>query len=45
MAISLPSLPFDQKALMPYVSEETIQFHYGKHHKAYVDKYRLSPQM
>ena len=31
-------LPFKESALAPYVSEETVQFHYGKHHKAYVDK-------
>lgn len=31
-------LPFKKNALEPYVSEKTIEFHYGKHHKAYVDK-------
>ena len=31
-------LPFEKNALEPYVSEKTIEFHYGKHHKAYVDK-------
>lgn len=34
----LPKLPFERDALKPYLSEETIDYHYGKHHKAYVDK-------
>jgi Fe-Mn family superoxide dismutase len=34
----LPPLPYDQKALAPVISAETMSFHYGKHHKAYVDK-------
>ena len=34
----LPKLPFERDALKPYISEETIEFHYGKHHQAYVDK-------
>ena len=37
MAIELPALPYDRTALEPHVSGETIDFHYGKHHKAYVD--------
>ncbi len=36
--ITLPDLPYDRKALAPHISEETLNFHYGKHHKAYVDK-------
>lgn len=32
----LPQLPFDRKALEPHISAETIDFHYGKHHAAYV---------
>jgi len=32
----LPSLPYAQDALAPYVSAETLEFHYGKHHQAYV---------
>lgn len=36
--ITLPELPYDRNALAPHISEETINFHYGKHHKAYVDK-------
>lgn len=34
----LMKLPFKENALAPFVSENTVQFHYGKHHKAYVDK-------
>ncbi len=36
MAIELPPLPFAQDALAPVISAETLQFHYGKHHQAYV---------
>ena len=34
---SLPKLPYEENALEPVVSAKTISFHYGKHHKAYVD--------
>ena len=37
-AILLPPLPFAKDALEPYMSRETLDYHYGKHHKAYVDK-------
>lgn len=37
MAIQFPSLPYGETALEPYYSAKTIGFHYGKHHKAYVD--------
>ncbi len=37
MAIALPSLPYAENALEPHYSARTISFHYGKHHKAYVD--------
>jgi Fe-Mn family superoxide dismutase len=37
MKIKLPVLPFPQDSLVPYISENTIQFHYGKHHNAYVE--------
>lgn len=37
MAINLPELPFAKDALAPYISANTLDFHYGKHHKAYVD--------
>jgi Fe-Mn family superoxide dismutase len=33
----LPSLPYSQDALDPVISDKTIGFHYGKHHKGYVD--------
>lgn len=36
--LELMKLPFKESALTPYVSVETVAFHYGKHHKAYVDK-------
>jgi Fe-Mn family superoxide dismutase len=36
-AISLPPLPYAQNALAPVISENTISFHYGKHHQAYVN--------
>ena len=36
--ITLPELPYARNALEPHMSRETLDFHYGKHHKAYVDK-------
>lgn len=36
MAIELPALPYDRTALEPHISAETIDYHYGKHHQAYV---------
>jgi len=36
MAYQLPVLPYESDALEPYISRETIEFHYGKHHQAYV---------
>jgi len=38
MAFQLPELPYARDALDPVMSAETLDFHYGKHHKAYVDK-------
>jgi len=38
MAIELPPLPWPEDALAPHISAETMQYHYGKHHKAYVKK-------
>ena len=35
--IELPPLPYEQSALQPVISANTLGFHYGKHHKAYVD--------
>ncbi|NLN59295.1 MAG: superoxide dismutase [Deltaproteobacteria bacterium] len=37
MVISLPDLPYGKDALAPYISQNTIEYHYGKHHKTYVD--------
>ena len=37
MTHQLPELPFAQDALAPHISAETIEYHYGKHHQAYVD--------
>ncbi|WP_111641228.1 superoxide dismutase [Fe] [Marinimicrobium alkaliphilum] len=38
MAFELPALPYEQNALEPHISAETLEYHYGKHHKTYVDK-------
>jgi Fe-Mn family superoxide dismutase len=38
MAHTLPPLPYAEDALAPVISAETIQYHYGKHHRSYVDK-------
>ena len=38
MPFSLPDLPFAKDALGAFMSAETLDFHHGKHHKAYVDK-------
>lgn len=37
MAHQLPELPYAKDALAPHISEETISYHYGKHHQAYVN--------
>ncbi len=34
----LPPLPYAMDALAPHISRETLEYHYGKHHRAYVDK-------
>ncbi len=36
MEHTLPPLPYAKSALMPHISEETLEFHYGKHHQTYV---------
>ena len=36
MSIELPQLPYAMDALEPQISKETLEFHYGKHHNAYV---------
>jgi Fe-Mn family superoxide dismutase len=34
----LPELPYSMDALQPYISAETLEYHYGKHHATYVEK-------
>ena len=36
MAFSLPPLPYAKNALAPHLSEETLEYHYGKHHQTYL---------
>jgi len=36
MAIELPPLPYDRNGLVPHISSETLDYHYGKHHQSYV---------
>ena len=36
MAFTLPELPYAKNALAPHISEETLEFHHGKHHNTYV---------
>jgi Fe-Mn family superoxide dismutase len=38
MAFELPKLPYAKNALEPHISQETLEYHYGKHHQAYVNK-------
>lgn len=37
MAFALPKLPYEPTSLAPNLSKETFEYHYGKHHKAYID--------
>lgn len=37
MTILLPALPYPMEALEPHISARTLEFHYGKHHQAYVN--------
>lgn len=37
MAFELPKLPYAREELQPYISAKTIDYHYGKHHQAYVN--------
>lgn len=37
MAINFPDLPYAKDALEPHLSKETIEYHYGKHHRTYFD--------
>mgnify|MGYP000169369240 CR=1 FL=1 len=36
MSFTLPELPYPKNALQPHISAETLEFHHGKHHQAYV---------
>ena len=36
MSFTLPELPYAMDALAPQISKETLEYHYGKHHNAYV---------
>ncbi|PRP61427.1 superoxide dismutase [Fe], partial [Bacillus halotolerans] len=36
MSFELPALPYAMNALEPHMSQETLEFHYGKHHNTYV---------
>jgi superoxide dismutase, Fe-Mn family len=38
MPFSLPPLPYEKNALAPHLSSETLEYHYAKHHQAYVTK-------
>ncbi|NWO56615.1 MULTISPECIES: superoxide dismutase [Chromohalobacter] len=38
MVFELPALPYEKNALEPHLSTETLEYHYGKHHQAYVNK-------
>ncbi len=38
MSFELPALPYAPSALAPLISEETLAYHHGKHHRAYVNK-------
>ncbi|WP_058534167.1 superoxide dismutase [Fe] [Legionella saoudiensis] len=37
MTFTLPKLPYEMDALAPHISKETLEYHYGKHHQAYVN--------
>ena len=37
MTFELPKLPYALDALQPYISKQTLEFHYGKHHQAYIN--------
>lgn len=38
MSFTLPDLEYPRNALAPHLSEETLEYHYGKHHATYVTK-------
>lgn len=37
MTFQLPELPYPMDGLVPHISEETLEYHYGKHHRTYVN--------
>ena len=37
MSFSLPDLPYKMHELAPHISQETLEYHYGKHHQSYVN--------
>jgi Fe-Mn family superoxide dismutase len=37
MTFELPKLPYALDALQPFLSKQTLEFHYGKHHQAYIN--------
>ncbi len=39
MSFQFPDLPYDFNALEPYIDAQTMEIHYGKHHRAYFDKF------
>ncbi len=39
MELKLPQLPYPKNAFVPYISSETMEFHYEKHHQAYLTKF------
>ncbi|MDD2388889.1 MAG: superoxide dismutase [Desulfobacterales bacterium] len=36
MTVRLPALPYEKHSLAPFISPKTIEYHYGKHHNAYI---------
>ena len=44
MSFQLPELPYPKNALEPHISAETLEYHYGKHHQAYVTKLNAAVQ-
>ena len=42
MKFELPPLPYAKNALAPHISEETLDFHYGKHHQTYMNNLKAA---
>ena len=40
MTFELPALPYAKNELVPHISEETLEYHYGKHHQTYVGEFK-----